>query len=104
MQPGTCPNRGILQFAITLFSHYSNKNMMSSIENFLNRSYARFVSTTTNYHRYSVRRQIRNSYRCSVNLSIYWSTMNNARHTYHVLTSEKGKEKNKTIQGLDKLH
>ena len=40
-------NRGIRQFAIPLFSHYSNKNMMSSVENVLNRSYPRFVSTTT---------------------------------------------------------
>src|SRR6218665_2656954 len=38
---------GGLQFAIPLFSHYSNQNMMSSFENFLNRSYPRFVSTTT---------------------------------------------------------
>jgi len=38
---------GILQFAIPLFSHYSNKNMMSRVENILNRSYPRFASTTT---------------------------------------------------------
>src|SRR6218665_1924135 len=46
-QSGPCPNRGILQFEIPLFSHYSNKNMLPSVENFLIRSYPRFASTTT---------------------------------------------------------
>src|SRR6218665_2449695 len=44
---GACPNRGGPQFAIPLFSHYWNKDMMSSVENFLNRSYVRFESTST---------------------------------------------------------
>src|SRR6218665_2608374 len=44
---GACPNRGGPQFAIPLFSHYSNKDMMSSVEDFLNRSYVRFESTST---------------------------------------------------------
>jgi len=42
--PGACPNRGGLQFAIPLFSHYSNKNMMSnSVENVFNRSCERIL-------------------------------------------------------------
>src|SRR6218665_3674989 len=39
--------RGGLQFAIPLFSHYSNKPLIPSVANFLNRSYARFAPTTT---------------------------------------------------------
>src|SRR6218665_4133790 len=46
-QPGACLNLRGLQFAIPLFLHYSNKNMMSSVENFLNLSYVRFAYTTT---------------------------------------------------------
>jgi len=51
---GACPQWGGLQFVIPLFSHYSNNTMMSRVENFLNRSYARFASTTTTITAYNV--------------------------------------------------